>query len=107
MPPDITLPSDFTVSKNHGVGLKLSALMFDQKAERVVATFEMHDGVDYLGPKVHVTVNAEMATIKKLNGDVKEFPAINFATPAVGKLIDLTKLVAFVTANGGDLKQGT
>lgn len=104
---DITLPADYVVTDDHGPDLKLSALVYDQKRQVVTAVFEMHDGTKYLGPKVTAQVDATKGTITKLNGDVKELPAINFSLPAVAALIDLTKVVTFISNNGGDLTQGT
>ncbi len=104
---DITLPADYVITNDHGPDLKLSALTFNEKGQSVTAVFEMHDGVNYLGPKVTARVSATTATITKLNGDVKTVPAVDFSLPAVAALIDLAKVITFITSNGGDLTQGT
>lgn len=101
---DITLLGDFVVSENHGESLEFSSRTFNAKGERVIIIYEMHDGTDWLGPKVTVVVDKDGTVMTKLDGTVKNFPNINFNTPAIQALLDKAPMNNFLKNQGGDLR---
>lgn len=102
--PDIALRGDFTVNKNHGARLRFSSMAFDAKGERLVVVYEMHDGDNWLGPKVIMKMSAAGGHVIKLDGTQKDFPGVDFNTPAIQALLRTTEINAFLKAQGGDLR---
>lgn len=104
--PDITMPDAYVVSENHGTELKFSARMWDAKGERIIITYEMHDGTPggWLGPKLTVVVSKDGTVMTKLDGTTKDFPNIKFDTAAVQALLDKTPMNNFIENQGGDLR---
>ncbi len=100
---DISLLDDFVVTKNHGTKLRFSSMWFDAKAANLIIIYEMHDGTDWLGPKVTVKVGSSGAYMVKLDGTQKKL-RVEFSDPIIQALFNTVPINAFLNAQGEDLR---
>lgn len=101
---DITLSDDYVVSENHGKGLRFALRVWNDADEEITIVYRMHDGTDWLEPKVTLFINREGTVMTKLDGSTKDFPNIKFDTAAVQALLDKTPMNNFIKNQGGDLR---
>lgn len=102
--PDIRLPDAYIVNEDYGTALEFLSMYYNAKEQRLVVIYEMHDGVDWLGPQLIVIIDKNRTTMTKLDGSTKAFPNIKFSMPAVQALLDKTLMNNFIKNQGGDLR---